>query len=284
MDAWNSGGVGQLCGAQEGEGRSVVACGSVADEFGDRVQDCGAEGLSADRGSGLKDFFDPVEAEGFRGTVGVALTFHHSAGDDQERCASFEGYRRGFAGGVGKEAERKTGRWEFRDAGAVPKKARSMSRVGVAEGPESFVIARDEGGTRAWAGADFQEATIQAEAEFSHRIGFVDVGGREQFGPDIPEDLLGGGEDVAVFVATTSDVEHADEDAFRTGADGVVEVSSDSIADKNGGDVHASDLWEDGGDRLDGDRGVGIGRVEARKHGEAHRKVAHAGRGSNPGC
>src|SRR5215472_4998856 len=157
-----------LGGAQQGQSGAVVGGGGMAGEFGDRVQDRGAQGLGAGRGSGLEDLLNAIEAEVFGGAVGAAFALDHSAGDEEEGGALLEDCGGGVAGGVGEQAEREAGGGEFRDTGAVAEKGGSMSGVGVAESAELFVVAGDEGSAGVRAAADFEESAVQTEAELRH--------------------------------------------------------------------------------------------------------------------
>ena len=76
---------------------------------------------------------------------------------------------------------------------------------------------------------------------------------------------MGVGEDVAVVVAHSSDVEEADEDALRARANDIVEISCDTLTAEHGGDVGPIDLGEDRGNRLD-NNGSGLGTAKERQH------------------
>src|SRR5215469_15804286 len=130
---------------------------------------------------------------------------------------------------MGKQTKRKACGTELGDATGVTKKGRRVSGVGVAQGAELLVIAGKESGAGVGATTDFEEASINVEAEFCHGIGLIDVSGGEEFSADGAEDLLRGAEDVAVFLAAPGDIEQADQDTFRAGPDRIVEVSGDSV-------------------------------------------------------
>jgi hypothetical protein len=128
------------------------------------------------------------------------------------------------------------------------------------------VIAGDEGGagTNPFGGLD--QATIQEVVEFRHSIGFIDVGTGEELASGIAEDLLSGGEEMAVVLTASSDVEEADENALRADADGIVEIPGDARAGKDGGDVGSLDYREDGRSRLNDDGRLGITGPEQGTH------------------
>ena len=72
-------------------------------------------------------------------------------------------------------------------------------------------------------------------------------------------------ENVAIIFAASGDIEQTDEYALGTGADRVVEISSDTLAAEDGSNVCAGNLREDGGDWLDSDRS-GLRIAKSREH------------------
>lgn len=195
----------------------------------------------------------------------MAFTFDKSKGNEEKCGTLFQTYGWGFTSGMGKEAEGKSGGWQIGDSRAVADEAGSVSCVGVAKRPELFVVAGDEGGAGMDPTADIDEAAIQAQAEFGHRIGFVDVWTGEELHARGAEDFLRVVENETVVVAASGDIEQSDQNALGTGANGVVEVSGNTLAAEYGSNVGTSDLGEDGGNRFNRD-GSGLRITESREH------------------
>ena len=210
--------------------------------------------------------FDPVEAELVGRAIGSTLTGDEAAGDQEESGASFKGDDAGVGGGVGEQTEGEPGGIEFLDASAVAEEPGNVTGVGVAEGAEYLVIAGDEGGAGTNSAGGIDQATIEEVVEFRHGIGFVDVGTGEELASGVAEDLLSSDEEMAVVLTASSDVEEADENALRADADGVVEITGDAFAGKDGGDVGSLDYREDGRSRLNDDGRSGITRPEQGTH------------------
>ena len=128
----------------------------------------------------------------------------------------------------------------------------------------------------------FDEAAIDAEAEFGHGLGFVDVGAREKFGAQVAKDFLRGGEDAAIVLAASGDIEQAEQNALGADANGVVEISGNALADEDGGDVGAFDFGKYGRDGLDRGCGLGVAGVKERAHeGSPEPKLAQERVGVN---
>jgi hypothetical protein len=117
-----------------------------------------------------------------------------------------------------------------------------MSGVGVTERTELLVVAADEGGTGANAAGGLNDRAIDAKAEFGHGFGFVDVGAREEFNAKLAEDFLSCGEDASVIFAAPGNIEQTKQNPLGARADGVIEVSGDAPAHKDGGNVSPLDL------------------------------------------
>lgn len=163
---------------------------------------------------------------------------------------------------MGEKTEGKPGRSKFGDSGAIPKQSGSVSGIGIAECAEFFVVAREKRRTGVDAAADVDEMAIDIEAKLGHGVGFVDVGAREQLVPAIAEDFLRGGEELAVLLLDSGDVEEAEKNALGADADAVIEISGDALADKNGGNFSAVDAREDGRDGFNGRRCPTVPRLE----------------------
>lgn len=254
-------------GSQKSKSGAVVRDGGIGAEVRDRIEDGSAKSLRIRSLGRLKSELDAVEAEWLRIPFVAAFAVDNSPRNYEQRCAFLDTHGGGIAGSVGKKSERKAGRGEFGETGAVAKERGRVSSVGVTEGAKLFVIAGDESRAGAWAAADVEESAIDAKTKFGHSVGFVDIGRGKEFGADGAEDLLGSGEDVTVFVAASGDIEEADENAFRAGANGIIEISGNALADERGGKVRTIDLREDGGDGLDGSRRFWIDGMVVKEQG-----------------
>jgi hypothetical protein len=183
-------------------------------------------------------------------TIAVAFTVDHSARNEEQRGVFGHGYCRSLGGCVGEKSEGEACRGQLRDSRAVAEQCGRVSGVGVTQGPELFVITGNEGRAGVDAAAHINQPTIDSEAEFGHGIRFVDVRRRKQLQSDPAEDLLCSDQEVAIVPAPSGDIKQTDQNAFGTGANGVVEISSDALADEDGSDVGPGDLREDGWDRF----------------------------------
>ena len=133
-----------------------------------------------------------------------------------------------------------------------------MTGVGVTESTEYFVVATNECRAGMNSGRVVDESSIELDAEFGHGIGLVNVGAGEELGADITENLLGGGEDASVLLATSGDIKQAEQYSLGANPYGVVEIPGDPVAYEDGRDVGAIDLGENCGDRFDGGYGLGV--------------------------
>ena len=160
---------------------------------------------------GSEKALDPFQAEFLAGmsAVGFALTGLHGKRAAEWRLLQTD--RGSICGGVGEKSQREASGAEFGDAIAVAEKAGSVSRIGVAERAELLVVAGHKGGTGANSAGGFNDGAIDAKAELSHGVGFVDIRASEEFGSESAEDLLRGIENLAVVLAAAGDVEHTHE-------------------------------------------------------------------------
>jgi hypothetical protein len=141
-----------------------------------------------------------------------------------------------------------------------------MSGIGVAQRSELLVITGDESGTRVGAAAHIDQPSIDPKAQLGHGIGFVNVTRRKQLQSDGAEDFLRDDQEVPVVLAASANIEQPDQHAFRADANGVIEISGDTLSDKDGGYVGTCDRGEDGWNRFH-DRGGSTVGAEAGKHG-----------------
>ena len=254
--------------------------GRFAAEVAHGLQDRGAELLGAAGGGRLEKLFDGPQTEFLAALFVVALAFDHSARDEQQSRTFFHGHSGSVGSGVGKESEGQASGGEFGDSFGIAEKAGRMSGVGVAEGSELLVVAGDEGGARANAAGSLDNRAIDAKAKFSHGLGFVDVGAREELSTKVAEDLLSCGQDAAVILAAPGHVEQAKQNALGADADGVVEISGNAFSHKDGCDVSALDLGKHGRDGLDGRCDIRDAGVKERTHGEQAPSETSTGTGS----
>ena len=85
---------------------------------------------------------------------------------------------------------------------------------------------------------------------------------------------MSGGEDAAVILAASGNVEQAKQNALGADAEGVVEISGNAFAHEDGRDVGPLDLGEDGGHGLGGGSRAGALGVKERAHGKPKAKLA----------
>ena len=126
----------------------------------------------------LQELMDTRQAE-FGLLVGLfvpALAADDSARNQQQGGTFLQADGGSVGSGMGEQSQGQAGRTEFRDSAAVAEKAGSVAGIGVAEGAELFVIAGDESRAGMDAAGGFDEAAIDAQTEFGHGVGFVDVG------------------------------------------------------------------------------------------------------------
>ncbi len=94
------------------------------------------------------------------------------------------------------------------------------------------------------------------------------MSGREKSSvPNLRKISCAAAENAAVILAASGNIEQTKQNALRAHADGVIEISGDAFAHKDGGDVRALDLWKYGRDGLDRGCGIRDAGVEEGTHG-----------------
>src|SRR3989442_6868848 len=130
---------------------------------------------------------------------------------------------------MGKQAERQACGSEFDNSGAVAKKTRSMSGIGVEQGPQLLVVTAEE----CRAGADdtggTHDAAIKQVAKFHHGDRFVDAGGGKKIRSLRTKNLLRGRQDASGVLTTTGDIKQAEQDPFGAYTNGIIEASGDAF-------------------------------------------------------
>src|SRR5580700_10590768 len=184
--------LGRLVRADQGQSGAIVAHGHIAGEGSGGVQNGRAECLGTAGPGILKKLVDTSQAE-FVFMVGlfvVALAADDSARNKQNSGTFFEADGGSVGGGVGEESQRQAGRAQFSDPATIAEKSGSVAGIGVAECAELFVVAGDESRAGTDAAGDFKEAAIEAQTEFRHGLGFVDVRAGEKLGSAGAKDFL----------------------------------------------------------------------------------------------
>ena len=132
----------------------------------------------------------------------------------------------------------------------IANQARGMSRIRVAQGAELFVVAGDKRRTGVHSAADVDQPAIEAQAKVGHGIGFIDVWFGKELQPRGAKYLLRVVENVSVVFPASGDIKQADQNSLRAGANGIVEISCDSLPSEHCSNVGATDLREDRRSRL----------------------------------
>lgn len=141
-----------------------------------------------------------------------------------------------------------------------------MARITVAKCAEFLVITSDKCRTRVDPTADVDESAIQAQAEFRHRIGFINICTRKQLRSNRSENLLSMRQNVPVIFAAAGDIKQTDQDALRTSPYGIIEVSGNSLPGEDSRYIGATNLSKDSRYRFYGRTGDRTRRMEAGEH------------------
>ena len=137
-----------------------------------------------------------------------------------------------------------------------------MPGVGVAQGAKSLVVAADECGAGVNPSRSFHQAAVEVNTERDHGFGFVDVRRRKEFSPESAKYLGRSREDGLIVLATSGNIEQAEQYPFRADSQGVIKISSNPFSVGGGGNLCALDLRELSRDRLHGWRDLGYAGLE----------------------